>query len=170
MTITEDKINRLTEAVGRIDRIFNKEAQKITAREIFDPSTTDRDLEIAREVIEGYSEASPQERDQAYFRNAVRSLLYDPQIQQAAHKHGIPPEELASKLIEKGMQGINFHGGKKKEEFVLETVGREKGVDPRKAAQSRRLREIADQGVGSDDDLTAQIKTLFPDDDSFFKY
>ena len=79
------------------------------------------------------------------------------EVEQAARKYGITAEQLTNALVEKGMQGLNLHGAKKKEEFVLETMGIEKGVDPRKAARSKRLREIAAEGTGGDDTITKQL-------------
>jgi hypothetical protein len=157
MTITKEQAEKLTDALERVGRILDKKPDQVTAQELFDYNTAQRDIEIAQEAMDGYSDTPPQEQQNAYFRNTLRNLLYDPQIQQAAQKHGIPAEELANALIKKGMEGISIDGGRKKEEFILDITGRDKTVDPRKAARSRRLQEIAAEGTGGDDTIIKQL-------------
>jgi len=164
-----DKVDKLAQSVARLERLFTDKAVKHSVHQILDPNQNQHDLNTLTEIAEGYSHVTPQEQRMARERADIRNIVFDPQVVEAAQKHGVTAEKLVEGLLNKGPQKISELRGQKVTDFVAETVGlelKESGGDSffdpgisAKMSPARRakVRELQKKSRGTDEDLQAII-------------
>lgn len=171
-----EKVDKLTHAVERVERMLGEKAVKHSVQAILDQQQAQQDMNTIAEAAEGYSSETPQEQRMAAERAQIRGVLFDPQVVEFAQKHNISAEMLTEKLLEKGPQAFQQLRGEKVGETVAGLVGLKPkepegdsffGVKPgvkSTPTQIAKLEELQKQGKGDDDTLKEMIKVVFPDD------